>query len=114
MAFTVDEKGQEDLAYYIERTGYARSLGGSGLKGKGLLKTIRKAPKRKADYVLKEQTFPNQAILYRLSSGPNPIHIDPQTAKNGGFDRPILHGIKLQTKVQPSMELYVSALYWMS
>jgi acyl dehydratase len=80
------------LAYYIERTGFARSLGGSGIKGVGLLKQMDPTPKRKADYVLTEETFPNQAILYRLSSGPNPIHIDPETAKNGGFDKPILHG----------------------
>lgn len=52
MAYKINSKGEEDLAYYIERTGYARSLGGSGYKGKGLLKQMERAPQRKADFEL--------------------------------------------------------------
>lgn len=50
-------------------------------------------PDRAPDDVMTLTTAANQAQIYRLSGDLNPLHIDPDVAKAGGFEAPILHGL---------------------
>ncbi|KAJ3774561.1 peroxisomal dehydratase [Lentinula raphanica] len=48
---------------------------------------------RKPDWVVRQKTSPDQALLYRLSGDYNPLHIDPQVGRAAGFGGTILHGL---------------------
>lgn len=50
-------------------------------------------PETPPDVTVEAQIAKNQAHIYRLSGDYNPLHIDPESAKFGGFDQPILHGL---------------------
>ena len=53
----------------------------------------RPVPDRAPDAIYEIPTQRNQApLIYRPSGDMNPLHADPQFAKDAGFDRPILHG----------------------
>ncbi|MDF1821290.1 MAG: MaoC/PaaZ C-terminal domain-containing protein [Alcanivoracaceae bacterium] len=73
---------------------FIRGAGGfGGERGPSAADTTVPVPDRPADHVIEDQTRPEQAALYRLSGDRNPIHIDPQFARFGGFERPFLHGL---------------------
>jgi acyl dehydratase len=74
------------------QSSFLRGDGGFGGKSDGAPKP-HPLPDRKADLVAHTTTRPGQALLYRLSGDYNPIHADPRAAKQGGFERPILHGL---------------------
>ena len=88
---TRDEKGDllfENKAVIVERS--AGNFGGDrGPKAEIVLPPDGKEP----DFKVEHTTTKDQCALYRLSGDKNPLHIDPEFAKKGGLDRPILHGL---------------------
>jgi acyl dehydratase len=72
---------------------FVRGAGGFGGE-RGPSATSRNIPpEKRPDHTVKYKTSTDQAAIYRLSGDRNPLHIDPDFAKLGGFDRPILHGL---------------------
>jgi acyl dehydratase len=70
----------------------ARGDGGfGGPKGVGL--KPHRAPRREADLSCDIVTRPDQALMYRLNGDRNPLHADPRSAIESGYERPILHGL---------------------
>lgn len=88
---SVLEKTGETL--FTNRSGiYVRGEGGfGGVSGPSAGNAV---PDRAPDTVVESRVLPQQALLYRMSSGDkNPLHADPAFAAMAGFDRPILHGL---------------------
>lgn len=50
-------------------------------------------PDTDPDVTIAYQTRSDQALLYRLNGDRNPLHSDPLFAADGGFPKPILHGL---------------------
>lgn len=53
----------------------------------------RAPPRSEPDLVIEVPTLPQQAVLYRHSGDDNPLHLDPEYARAGGFEQPILQGL---------------------
>jgi len=85
-------EGGEPLAeaesgiFYVGEGGFG---GDPGPKTESLEPPEGTEPDFTASYFIPE----NQAALYRLNGDINPLHVDPDFAKMGGFSRPILHGL---------------------
>ncbi|GAA5839388.1 hypothetical protein JCM11251_003965 [Rhodosporidiobolus azoricus] len=91
------DKATGEVVCENHSTVFIRGAGGFGGKktggDRGAATALNKPPSRKPDHVVEEKTLPQQAAIYRLSGDYNPLHVDPNFAKVGGFDQPILHGL---------------------
>lgn len=80
--------------YTTHATLFIRGAGGfGGDRGLSAKDTSIAIPNHAPDFVVDDVTQPQQAALYRLTGDRNPIHIDPNFAKFGGFEKPFLHGL---------------------
>ena len=93
---TKDQKTGKDV-FYNESTAFLRGSGGFGGSSKGAdrgaASRVFKPPQRQPDTIVEEKTTEEQACVYRLSGDRNPLHVDPEFSKLGGFKVPILHGL---------------------
>lgn len=94
---TTKDKNTGKDVFYNESTAFIRGSGGFGGNSKGVdrgaASKVFKPPQRKPDAVVEEKTSEEQACVYRLSGDRNPLHVDPEFSKVGGFKVPILHGL---------------------
>ena len=84
-------EGESEPLFVNRFSLFIRGEGGFG--GDAGPKPGNEAPDRAPDFTVESKTLPQQALLYRLSGDKNPLHADPDFAKMGGFDVPILHGL---------------------
>lgn len=91
MEATSSDKDGNEIAVN-EFSIFIRGIGGWG-GDRGPSGDINVPPDRAPDAVHEDPTSEDQALLYRLSGDTNPLHADPNMAKLGNFDRPILHGL---------------------
>lgn len=75
----------------LENTVIARGDGGFGGAPPAPREVVR-TPRRDPDLVCDLPVRHDQALLFRLSGDYNPLHVDALTAREAGFDAPILHG----------------------
>lgn len=85
-----DEAGDK-LATLVS-SAFARGDGGFGGPSEGQ-PAPHAVPKRAPDRSVDISTRPDQALIYRLCGDRNPLHSDPEFARQAGFPRPILHGM---------------------
>jgi acyl dehydratase len=89
---TIYAEAEEEPLATIVQTNACRGDGGCGSAG-APPEPLRRPPERKPDLSLDLRIPHFAGILYRLNGDWNPLHIDPEFAKAGGFPRPILHGL---------------------
>jgi len=91
------DKASGKVIFENQSTVFIRGSGGFGGKrtgkDRGTASAANLPPQRKPDAVVEEKTSTSQAALYRQSGDLNPLHILPEFAAIGGFDKPILHGL---------------------
>lgn len=76
----------------VTSTIFLRSDGGHGSFGEPP-PPLPPTPHRSADVVDEVLVDSRAALFYRLNGDRNPLHIDPETARNAGFNKPLMHGL---------------------
>lgn len=77
----------------VTLTIYCRGDGGFGGPSEDLYE-MHPRPERPADSEISFATAPNQAALYRIAiDDATQLHIDPEFARQVGFEKPLLHGL---------------------
>ena len=70
---------------------FSRKDGGFG--GPDAPPTALSFPDRDPDHIVQDRPADNQPLLYRLTGDRFALHVDPDFARQAGFDRPIMHGL---------------------
>jgi len=86
------DKASGKLLATINQTTFCRADGGFG-GDKRETPAPHPIPERTPDIVCDLPTRPETALIYRLSGDVNPLHVEPDFARTGGYPRPILHGL---------------------
>jgi acyl dehydratase len=89
---TVTDRTSGELLCSIVQTSICRGDGGFGGPPREQ-RPVHALPERAPDLVCDLTTRPEQALIYRLTADPNPLHADPAVARAAGFPRPIMHGL---------------------
>lgn len=89
---TVVRNGDDDKIVTILSSTFARGDGGFGGPSAGMPEP-HQVPRRAPDKSIDISTRSDQALIYRLSGDRNPLHSDPEFARQAGFRGPILHGM---------------------
>jgi acyl dehydratase len=87
------DPASKDLVAEMEELWVLRGAGGVGGENISLGVGLDAMPDGPPNAALTLPTACNQAALYRLTGDRNPLHILPDVAAKGGFERPILHGL---------------------
>ena len=92
----VSEKSSGTLLATASQAIFCRGNGGYSLQGQpsdALQTSQHPIPAADPDFTVDIATWPDMALIYRLSADYNPLHVDPEVARAAGFSRPILHGL---------------------
>lgn len=94
VSISVDTKDESGNVLFTNTSSiFLRGEGGFGGERGPSASKKNLPPEREPDHTVEYKTSTDQAAIYRLSGDRNPLHIDPEFAKLGGFDKPIIHGL---------------------
>jgi len=86
------DASDDSLLATIAQTNFCRADGGFGVSDPAP-EALPKVPDRAPDRRCELPILPQAALLYRLNGDFNPLHADPEVAKQAGYPKPILHGL---------------------